>query len=98
MIIMIITVSAMASIFVSVITRFFGLESGWLLIDAILALPIAVLLTATFLLIGMWFSHKDSQKIHEKLDRIEKKLSGTSNDPETSTDKSSKDDQKRVTK
>ena len=94
---MIITVAALSSIFVSAITIFFDLESDWLLINAILTIPIAVLLTATFLLIGMWFSHKDSQKIHEKLDRIEEKLSGTSNDPETSTDKSSKDDQKEGT-
>ena len=98
MIIKIIIVAVSFYIFVSAITVSFDLESYGLLIDAILTILIAVFLTATFLLIGMWFSHKDSQKIHEHLDRIETRLSGTSNDPETSTDKSSKDDQKGVTK
>ena len=96
-IVAIIAAAAVSFAFMASINAIFELEAVKSLIDTIFAVSIAVALTATFLLIGMWFSYKDNQEIHKKLNRIIEKLSGTCGDSGTPTDKSSKDDQKEGT-
>ena len=70
-------------------------EPDQVLTNIIQSILIALIIGAVLLWIGMWFSHKDNQKLHEKLDRIENKLSSITVDSKTPTDEFGKDGQNK---